>query len=327
MPLELVDRVIREAVLGQQLTPVFLGSAYKNKGVQPLLDAVTRYLPSPLDAPIKALAHDDPHKQMPLSPDPAQPMVGMAFKIVEDPYGTLTFMRVYQGTIRKGESYYNQRTGRKERFSRIVRMHADQREDIDSAEAGDIVAVLGLDTASGDTYCSKYPYVTLESMYVPEPVIKMAVAPAKREGADKLSKALHRFRREDPTLHIFTDEETSRDDHGRHGRAAPGDLHRADPPRIWRGGRGRCAQGQLPRGPDAALPVQHQAPQADRRFRPIRPHRRPHGAAARRRPRSRSSSRKRSLAGGFPRTSFRRSRRGSGRWSTRVRWPAIRSSA
>jgi len=209
LPLELVDRVIREAVLGQQLTPVFIGSAYKNKGVQPLLDAVTRYMPSPLESPIKALAHDDPHTIVPLHPDPAQPMVGMAFKIVEDPYGTLTFMRVYQGTINKGDSYYNQRTGRKERYSRIVRMHADQREDIDSAEAGDIVAVLGIDSASGDTYCSQYPYCTLESMFVPEPVIKVAVAPAKREGADKLSKALHRFRREDPTLHIFTDEETA----------------------------------------------------------------------------------------------------------------------
>ena len=209
LPLQLIDRVVREAVLSQQLTPVFLGSAYKNKGVQPLLDAVTRYLPSPLESPIKALAHDDPHKDVPLSPDPGKPMVGMAFKIVEDSYGTLTFMRLYQGTIKKGESYFNQRNGRKERYSRIVRMHADQREDIDSAEAGDIVAVLGLDAASGDTYCSQYPYCTLESMFVPEPVIKVAVAPAKREGADRLSKALHRFRREDPTLHISTDEETS----------------------------------------------------------------------------------------------------------------------
>jgi elongation factor G len=207
--LDMLDRVIREAVLGQQLTPVFLGSAYKNKGVQPLLDAVTRYLPSPLESPMKALAHDDPHKQIPLNPDPAQPMVGMAFKLVEDAYGALTFMRLYQGTIKKGESYFNQRTGRKERFSRIVRMHADQREDVDTAEAGDIVAVLGLDTASGDTYCSQYPYCTLESMYVPEPVIKMAVAPAKRESADKFSKALQRFRREDPTLNVSTDEESA----------------------------------------------------------------------------------------------------------------------
>ena len=209
LPVELVDRVIRAAVLSQQLTPVFIGSAYKNKGVQPLLDAVVRYLPSPLESPIKALAHDDPRKDVSLTPDPGKPLVSMGFKIVEDPYGTLTFMRVYQGTIRKGESYFNQRTGRKERFSRIVRMHADQREDIDSAEAGDIVAVLGLDTASGDTYCSQYPYCTLESMFVPEPVIKVAVAPANRDGADRLSKALHRFRREDPTLHISTDEETA----------------------------------------------------------------------------------------------------------------------
>ncbi len=209
LPLELIDRVIREAVLSQQLTPVFLGSAYKNKGVQPLLDAVNRYMPSPLESPIKALAHEDPSKDVLLTPDPSKPMVGMGFKIVEDPYGTLTFMRLYQGSIKKGDSYFNQRTGRKERFSRIVRMHADQREDIDTAHAGDIVAVLGLDSASGDTYCSQYPYCTLESMFVPEPVIKVAVAPAKRDGADRLSKALHRFRREDPTLHISTDEETS----------------------------------------------------------------------------------------------------------------------
>ncbi|MGO9112360.1 MAG: elongation factor G [Thermoguttaceae bacterium] len=209
LPLVLIDRVVREAVLSQQLTPVFLGSAYKNKGVQPLLDAVVRYLPSPLESPIKALDHDDAKKEVPLTPDPAKPLVGMGFKIVEDSYGTLTFMRLYQGSIKKGESYFNQRTGRKERFSRIVRMHADQREDIDTAEAGDIVAVLGLDAASGDTYCSQCPYCTLESMFVPEPVIKMAVAPAKRDGADRLSKALHRFRREDPTLHISTDEETS----------------------------------------------------------------------------------------------------------------------
>ncbi len=209
VPVALIDRVIREAVLGQQLTPVLLGSAYKNKGVQPLLDAVVRYLPSPLESPMKALDHDDSTKEVPLAADPTKPTVGMGFKIVEDTYGTLTFMRLYQGTIKKGDSYFNQRTGRKERFSRIVRMHADQREDIDTAEAGDIVAVLGLDAASGDTYCSQYPYCTLESMFVPEPVIKMAVAPAKRDGADRLSKALHRFRREDPTLQISTDEETS----------------------------------------------------------------------------------------------------------------------
>jgi elongation factor G len=135
--------------------------------------------------------------------------VAMAFKAVEDPYGALTFMRIYQGRFVKGASYYNQRTSRKERFGRILRMHADQREDIDEASAGEIVAVLGVDCACGDTYSSQYPYCTLQSMFVPQPVIKMAIEPVAREGADRLAKALQRFRREDPTLHVSTDEETS----------------------------------------------------------------------------------------------------------------------
>ncbi len=129
-------------------------------------------------------------------------------------------MRIYQGKIAKGESYYNQRTGRKERFGRIVRMHADQREDIDQAVAGDIVAVLGVDCASGDTYCSEARYCQLQGMFVPEPVIRMAIAPMTRDGADRLSKALHRFRREDPTLQVRTDEET-----GETIIAGMGELH------------------------------------------------------------------------------------------------------
>jgi elongation factor G len=208
VPEDLIHQVIKEAVLGQQLTPVFLGTAYRNKGVQPLLDAVVRYLPSPLDREYQALAHDDPSKHLPLVPEPDQPTVAMAFKIVEDPYGSLTFMRIYQGRFVKGESYYNQRTRQKERFGRIVRMHADQREDIEEAGPGDIVAVLGVDCASGDTYASAYPYCTLESMFVPEPVIKMAIEPTERDGADRLAKALQRFRREDPTLRIESDQET-----------------------------------------------------------------------------------------------------------------------
>ena len=157
---------------------------------------------------------------MRLAPDPEKPTVAMAFKMVEDPYGTLTFMRIYQGRFVKGGMYFNQRTGRKERFSRIVRMHADQREDIDSADAGDIVAVLGVDCASGDTYASEPKYCTLQNMFVPEPVIRMAIAPLTRDGADRLSKALHRFRREDPTLHVTTDEET-----GETIIAGMGELH------------------------------------------------------------------------------------------------------
>ena len=200
--------MVKTAVASQQCTPVFLGSAYRNKGVQPLLDAVVRYLPSPLESEVKAMAHNDPNIEIPLVADPTKPTVAMAFKIVEDPYGALTFMRVYQGRFVKGGTYYNQRNGRKERFSRIVRMHADQREDIDVAEAGEIVAVLGGDCASGDTYASEYPYCTLSKMFVPDPVIKMAISPLDRDGADRLSKALQRFRREDPTLHVNTDEET-----------------------------------------------------------------------------------------------------------------------
>jgi elongation factor G len=132
----------------------------------------------------------------------------MAFKIVDDPYGQLTFFRMYQGTVRKGETYVNQRTGRKERFSRIVRMHADKREEIDEARAGDIVAVMGVDCASGDTYAEKPGYCSLESMFIPDPVIQMAISPQSRGDADRLSKALARFRKEDPTFNVRTDEET-----------------------------------------------------------------------------------------------------------------------
>jgi elongation factor G len=220
VPDSLIHEVVRAAVQGEQFTPVFLGTAYRNKGVQPLLDAVVRYLPSPLDREYHAFAHDEAETKIELAASPDRPTVAMAFKIVEDPYGALTFMRIYQGRFAKGESYYNQRSGRKERFSRIVRMHADQREDVDEALAGDIVAVLGVDCASGDTYASKYPSCTLQSMYVPEPVIQMAIAPADRDGADRLSKALHRFRREDPTLRISTDEET-----GETLIAGMGELH------------------------------------------------------------------------------------------------------
>ncbi|MFO0383728.1 MAG: elongation factor G, partial [Pirellula sp.] len=209
VPEDLIHEVTRNACQTQGLTPVFLGTAFKNKGVQTLLDAIVRYLPSPLDRQIKAKEHAAPHNEFPLSPDPNGKFVGMAFKIVEDPFGQLTFMRIYQGKISKGEMYINQRTGKKERFSRIVRMHADKREEIDSAEAGDIVAIMGIDCASGETYSNDRDYCTLESMFIPEPVIKVAVTPASRADADKMSKALNRFRKEDPTFQLYNDEETS----------------------------------------------------------------------------------------------------------------------
>ncbi|MCA9135996.1 MAG: elongation factor G [Planctomycetales bacterium] len=205
---ELIHKVMRDAVQNQGFTPVFVGSAFKNKGVQPLLDAVTRYLPSPLEREIKARQVGDETQLMSLEPDPSKPFVGMAFKIVEDPYGQLTFLRVYQGSIKKGEMYFNQRTGRKDRFSRIVRMHSDEREEIEGAEAGDIVAIMGIDCASGETYASERDYCTLESMFVPEPVIKVSVTPARAD-ADKMTKALQRFRKEDPTFQVYNDEETN----------------------------------------------------------------------------------------------------------------------
>lgn len=220
IPEELIHRVLRSAVHNLDFTPVYLGTAFRNKGVQPLLDAVVRYLPAPVDCEKTAMAHEDTAKQIPLSVDPAAPLVGMAFKLVDDPYGQLTFMRIYQGTIKKGQQYINQRTGRKQRFSRILRMHADKREEIDEAFAGDIVAVMGIDAASGDTYAHESGFCTLESIYVPEPVIKMAIKPVTREAGDRLGKALQRFRKEDPTFQVATDEET-----GETVIAGMGELH------------------------------------------------------------------------------------------------------
>ncbi|MCU0961662.1 MAG: elongation factor G [Pirellulaceae bacterium] len=209
VPEALVHSITRSVVQQQDVTAVFLGSAYRNKGVQPLLDAVVRYLPSPPERSISARRVDDPQQTVPLAADPQAPFVGMAFKIVDDPYGQLTFLRLYQGRVQKGEMYYNQRTGKRDRFSRILRMHADKRAEIDGAAAGDIVAVMGIDCASGDTYAASPGFCSLESMFVPEPVIQVSVTPANRADADRLSKALARFRKEDPTFRVQSDQETN----------------------------------------------------------------------------------------------------------------------
>src|SRR5580692_1901733 len=215
--------IIREATLSQELTPVMMGTAFRNKGVQELLDAVIAYLPSPQDRKIEAIdssvklaageaapstVHGAKSTKTPLTSSPNDPLVAMAFKTVVETFGQLTYFRVYQGKIQKGESYTNQRTGKKMRFGRLVRMHADQREDVDVAEAGDIVAVVGVDCASGDTFCGPGADYALESIFVPEPVIKLSIEPLKRDGADRMSKALERFRREDPTFRVTSDEET-----------------------------------------------------------------------------------------------------------------------
>jgi elongation factor G len=220
IPADQIRAIVREATLSQELTPVLMGTAFRNKGVQELLDAVISYLPNPLDREIDALdlsvkpdseaaavpGSKGPRKVLTTSPD--EPLVAMAFKTVVETFGQLTYFRVYQGKIVKGESYTNQRTGKKMRFGRLVRMHADQREDVDVAVAGDIVAVVGVDCGSGDTFCGDGINVALESIFVPEPVIRLSVEPMKRDGADRLSKALERFRREDPTFRVMTDQES-----------------------------------------------------------------------------------------------------------------------
>jgi len=207
-------KIIRLATIDQAIVPVMMGSAYKNKGVQELLDGVEFYLPSPLDRDMSALdvssleEEGAEPKRVPLSKNPDDPLVCMAFKTVVEQFGQLTYTRIYQGTIKKGESYVNARTGQSTRFGRLVRMHSNDREDLDEAGPGDIIAVVGMDCASGDTFLGDGINVTLENIFVADPVIRLSIEPSNRDDADKLAKALERFRREDPTFHVASDEET-----------------------------------------------------------------------------------------------------------------------
>jgi len=213
VPNEMVQKIIREATLSHEIVPVLVGSAFKNKGVQPLMDAICDYLPCPTEVENFALDNNDVDenghpKKVKLLPEEKLPVVCMAFKTVMEQFGQLTYTRVYQGKIVKGESYINTRTGQKVRFGRLVRMHANDREDVDYAGPGDIIAVVGVDCASGDTFCGGDLNYSLESIFVAEPVITRSIEPIKRDGADKLAKALERFRREDPTFRVMSDEET-----------------------------------------------------------------------------------------------------------------------
>jgi elongation factor G len=209
VPIDLIHKTIREGTIAQQICPVMMGTAYRNKGIQELLDAVCRYLPSPLDREVKATDNDNGMAEVTLSPDPNAPLAAMAFKLVEESFGQVTYMRVYQGTLSKGTFYYNSRQKKRARISRILRVHADQKEDIDAATAGDIVAVMGIECATGDTYCAEGTNVSLESIFAAEPVIDLSIQPNKRADYDKLSKALNRFMREDPTFRVHVDAETS----------------------------------------------------------------------------------------------------------------------
>jgi elongation factor G len=205
---DLIHETVRTAVIKREMTPVFMGSAFKNKGVQLLLNAIGRYLPSPLDRHYEA---NDNNKncKVALDPDPSKPLVAMAFKIIQETYGQLTYTRIYQGTLKKGEQSYNPRLQKSARVGRIVRMFSNDRIEIQEAYAGDIVAMIGVDCASGDTYCDDNLNVTLENIHVAEPVIELAIKPQKQEDLVKLSKALNRFMKEDPTFKVSVDEESN----------------------------------------------------------------------------------------------------------------------
>ncbi len=202
---------IRRATLADKLTPVLTGSAFKNKGVQPMLDAVNRYLPSPLD--IKAIVghkYNNPEEEDSRQPSEAEPFSALAFKIMTDPHlGKLTFVRIYSGRLETGSSVLNATTGKKERIGKIYQMHANKREEKDHAGAGMIIAVMGLkDTTTGNTLCDPDKPIILESMDFPDPVISVAIEPKTKADQEKLGIAIQRLAEEDPTFHVESDEET-----------------------------------------------------------------------------------------------------------------------
>jgi elongation factor G len=205
---DLVHDAVRAGTLSMELTPVFLGSAYKNKGVQKLLDAVNAYLPSPADVENTAIDLSNDEMPIALEPCPNKPLVAVGFKLEDGRYGQLTYVRVYQGALRKGMNIVNSRTGRKHRVGRLVRMHADSMEDIQESTAGDIVALFGIECASGDTFTDGSIQVAMSSIHVPEPVISLSIKPVDKNAQDALFKALSRFGREDPTFRAGVDRDS-----------------------------------------------------------------------------------------------------------------------
>lgn len=220
---EQIHAAVRKGVNSLQFTPVFLGSAFKNKGVQLLLNAVARYLPSPVSCEKPKAIDSKANAKVELQPDKDLPLVCMAFKITDEQFGQLTYTRIYQGTLNKGETLLNTRTKKRVRIGRIVRMHANDRENIDSASAGDIISMIGVDCASGDTFVSEdgnVEHLSCEGMHVPIPVIELSIKAKDKEMQTRMSKGLQRFIKEDPTFHLFTDEES-----GETRIAGMGELH------------------------------------------------------------------------------------------------------
>ncbi|HWN67170.1 MAG TPA: elongation factor G, partial [Haliangium sp.] len=206
---EILNRTLRQATVERKITPVLLGSAYKNKGVQPLLDAVVRYLPDPSEVVNEALDLEREEAPFQLESDPAKPLVLLAFKLEDGRYGQLTYLRIYQGTIRRDDFIVNTRTGKKAKVGRLVRMHADEMEEIQGASAGDIIAMFGIDCNSGDTFTDGSMQAAMTSMHVPAPVISVAIKPTDNAAEVKMSKALRRFSKEDPTFRVHVDAESS----------------------------------------------------------------------------------------------------------------------
>ena len=217
---ELIREAIRRGTLSLKLTPVMMGSAYKNRAVQLLLDGVTHYLPCPSDVVNEAIDLDtNESKKIELKSDPTLPTVALAFKLEDGRYGQLTYMRVYQGSLRKEDVIQNTRTGRKVKVSRLVRMHSDDKEDINDAGPGDIIAMFGVECNSGDTFTTGLN-VAMTSMFVPDPVIKLAIKPQDQKAQMNMSKAIQRFTKEDPTLRCEVDPES-----GETLLAGMGELH------------------------------------------------------------------------------------------------------
>ncbi len=209
---EIIHAAIRAATIAEQITPVLMGSAYKNRGVQPLLDAVVSWLPCPTDVTNGAIdlagSTEEQELEVVVPCDPAGPLVALAFKLEEGRYGQLTYMRVYQGVMRKGDFMVNLRGNKRVKIGRLVRMHASEMEDIDEATAGDIVAVFGVDCYSGDTFTDGTLRLAMTDITVPNPVISLTITPRDNKAQINMSKALQRFTKEDPTFRVTTDEET-----------------------------------------------------------------------------------------------------------------------
>ncbi|MFH1490775.1 MAG: elongation factor G [Pseudomonadota bacterium] len=206
---DLIHEAVRKGTIQRKLTPVFMGSAYKNVGVQPLLDGIAWYLPSPNDVSNIALDLDRNEKEFTLSSSSEDPLVALAFKLEVTPYGQLTYLRIYQGSLGKGADLINMRDRKKIKVGRLVRMHANEMEDITGAGAGDIIALFGVDCFSGDTFTDGRLNCSMASMFVPEPVISLTLTPKDNKSSVKMAKALGRFVREDPTFRSHVDEESS----------------------------------------------------------------------------------------------------------------------